>query len=53
MRAQLKIVKQNFENNYFNQVQTISNPKKAKQILIQSAKNYAAEQLKKGNSEST
>jgi len=48
MQSKLKIIKQNFENNYFNQVQTISNPQKAKQALIQSAKNYAAQELKKG-----
>ena len=48
MQAQLKIVKQNFENNYFNQVQTISNPLKSKQILIESAKKYADEQLRAG-----
>ena len=48
MQAQLKIIKQNFENNYFNQVQTISNPQRSKQILINAAKNYAKSRLQKG-----
>ena len=48
MQSKLKIIKQNFENNYFNQVQTISNPQKAQQALIESAKNYASQELKKG-----
>ena len=49
MQSKLKIIKNNFENNYFNQVQTISNPQKSKQVLIESAKRYAAKQLKLGN----
>ena len=48
IQSQLKIIKNNFENNYFNQAQTISNPQKSKQILINSAKTYANAQVKKG-----
>ena len=49
IQSQLNIIKKNFENNYFNQAQTISNPQRSRQMLIKSAETYAAQQLKNGN----
>jgi len=48
IQSQLNIIKKNFENNYFNQAQTISNPQRSRQMLIKSAETYAAQQLKNG-----